>query len=191
MRIAMISVQHSPLSGTGSQSVHVAELAAALARAGHDVTVHTRRTARRQPAEVNTPQGYRVVWRDKPPSDQSSAPGANNRSGASFWNVRDAPASWLDGDDFVPNEPAADRTDSRTRSRIPDFMDDAPPMPASAPARAPAGRRTSQPAAPARDDGRSPKNAPQAKARGTRLPFAVLFGFGIALSAAVVLTTGI
>jgi len=137
------------------------------------------------------PQGYRVVWRDKPPYDQSSAPGANNRSGASFWNVRDAPASWLDGDDFVPNEPAADRTDSRTRSRIPDFMDDAPPMPASAPARAPAGRRTSQPAAPARDDGRSPKNAPQAKARGTRLPFAVLFGFGIALSAAVVLTTGI
>ena len=66
MRIAMISEHANPLAAlggvdAGGQNLHVAELSAALARAGHDVTVYTRRDARRQPASVETKQGYRVV----------------------------------------------------------------------------------------------------------------------------------
>lgn len=66
MRIAMISEHANPLAAlggvdAGGQNLHVAELSAALAGAGHDVTVYTRRDARRQPASVETEQGYRVV----------------------------------------------------------------------------------------------------------------------------------
>ncbi|MDN3359327.1 glycosyltransferase [Actinomadura sp. DC4] len=44
MRIDLVSEHASPLATTGGgQSVHVAGLAAALARRGHEVTVHTRR----------------------------------------------------------------------------------------------------------------------------------------------------
>jgi glycosyltransferase involved in cell wall biosynthesis len=57
MRIAMISAHFSPLAAPG---VHVAALAAALGRAGHDVTVHTRKDGRGQPLEVDA-DGYRVV----------------------------------------------------------------------------------------------------------------------------------
>ncbi|WIX99340.1 glycosyltransferase [Amycolatopsis mongoliensis] len=66
MKIAMVSEHANPLAapgGTdaGGQNVHVAELSAALTRAGHDVTVHTRRESRDEPPEVRAPQGYRVV----------------------------------------------------------------------------------------------------------------------------------
>lgn len=54
MRIAMVSEHASPLAcitgeDAGGQNVHVAELAVALARRGHEVVVYTRR------AEVSTP----------------------------------------------------------------------------------------------------------------------------------------
>ena len=50
MRIAMISEHASPLAvlggeDAGGQNVHVAELSAALAAAGHEVRVYTRRDA--------------------------------------------------------------------------------------------------------------------------------------------------
>ncbi|OXM57230.1 glycosyl transferase [Amycolatopsis thailandensis] len=66
MRIAMVSEHASPLAAlggadAGGQNVHVAELSAALSRAGHDVTVYTRRENRRVPATVEAPQGYRIV----------------------------------------------------------------------------------------------------------------------------------
>jgi glycosyltransferase involved in cell wall biosynthesis len=66
MKIAMVSEHANPLAtlgeaDAGGQNVHVAELSAALVRAGHEVTVHTRRESTRQPAEVVTPEGYLVV----------------------------------------------------------------------------------------------------------------------------------
>lgn len=66
MRIAMISQHASPLAAlggvdVGGQNVHVAELAAAMARGGHRVTVYTRRDDRQLPECVETPQGYTVV----------------------------------------------------------------------------------------------------------------------------------
>ncbi|MGH3760357.1 glycosyltransferase [Actinophytocola sp.] len=63
MRIAMVSGHASPLGGpdAGGQHVHVAELSKALARQGHDVTVHTRRDTPGQPDEVRTDDGYRVL----------------------------------------------------------------------------------------------------------------------------------
>jgi glycosyltransferase involved in cell wall biosynthesis len=66
MKIAMVSAHASPLAApgeadAGGQNVHVAELSAALTRAGHDVTVHTRRESPDAPAEVTAPPGYRVV----------------------------------------------------------------------------------------------------------------------------------
>lgn len=66
MRIAMISEHASPLAvvgglDAGGRNVHVAELSAALARRGHDVTVYTRRTAADAPDRVAAPQGYTVV----------------------------------------------------------------------------------------------------------------------------------
>jgi D-inositol-3-phosphate glycosyltransferase len=66
MNIAMVSAQASPLAATGGsdpggQSVHVAELSAALARRGHQVGVYTRRDDPDLPESVETPQGYNVV----------------------------------------------------------------------------------------------------------------------------------
>ncbi|MEV7041496.1 glycosyltransferase family 1 protein [Amycolatopsis sp. NPDC051061] len=66
MKIAMVSEHANPLAtlgeaDAGGQNVHVAELSAALTRAGHDVTVYTRRESRDEPAAVRAPQGYRVV----------------------------------------------------------------------------------------------------------------------------------
>jgi D-inositol-3-phosphate glycosyltransferase len=66
MNIAMISAQARPLVATageeaGEQSVHVAELSAALARRGHRVTVYTRRDDPRLSESVETPQGYTVI----------------------------------------------------------------------------------------------------------------------------------
>lgn len=66
MKIAMVSEHASPLAAlggvdAGGQNVHVAELSAALARRGHEVTVYTRRDDPALPERVRTPQGYTVV----------------------------------------------------------------------------------------------------------------------------------
>lgn len=66
MKIAMVSVHASPLAMLGgaaacAQNIHVAELSAAFARAGHDVTVYTRRDDPDLPDVVETPQGYTVA----------------------------------------------------------------------------------------------------------------------------------
>jgi glycosyltransferase involved in cell wall biosynthesis len=62
----MISEHANPLAAlgevdAGGQNLHVAELSGALAAAGHDVTVYTRRDDPAQSADRVTPQGYRVV----------------------------------------------------------------------------------------------------------------------------------
>ncbi|EHR49819.1 glycosyltransferase [Saccharomonospora marina XMU15] len=66
MKISMVSEHASPLAALGEadgggQNVHVAELSAGLTRAGHEVTVYTRREDDVQPDEVHMPAGYRVV----------------------------------------------------------------------------------------------------------------------------------
>ncbi|TWP53659.1 glycosyltransferase family 1 protein [Lentzea tibetensis] len=66
MRIAMVSEHASPLPApdavdVGPQSRHVAELAAALCRHGHEVTVYTRRDAPHLPDLVRADRGYQVV----------------------------------------------------------------------------------------------------------------------------------
>jgi D-inositol-3-phosphate glycosyltransferase len=66
VKVAMISEHASPLAAlggehAGGQNVHVAELSAAIARLGHDVTVYTRRTDPESPERVTTPQGYTVI----------------------------------------------------------------------------------------------------------------------------------
>ncbi|MFD1152559.1 glycosyltransferase, partial [Saccharothrix hoggarensis] len=66
MRIAVVSAHANPLpvlgdAEEGGQDVHVADLAAALAEAGHDVVVHTRRDSVRSPDHVRTRRGYDVV----------------------------------------------------------------------------------------------------------------------------------
>lgn len=66
MRIAMISEHASPLAvlggeDAGGQNTHVAELAAALAAAGHDVRVYTRRDSVALPEAVRADDGYEVV----------------------------------------------------------------------------------------------------------------------------------
>ena len=66
MRIALVSEHASPLAVVGSvdaggQNVHVAALAAELARLGHRVVVYTRRDAPDQAGRVETEAGYAVV----------------------------------------------------------------------------------------------------------------------------------
>ncbi|MCW1958647.1 MAG: glycosyltransferase [Mycobacterium sp.] len=66
MKIAMVSAHASPLAALGGvdfggQNVHVAELSAAMARRGHEVTVYTRRDKPYGPECVRTQQGYSVV----------------------------------------------------------------------------------------------------------------------------------
>lgn len=66
MKIAMVSEHASPLAvlsgvDAGGQNVAVAELSAAMARRGHDVTVYTRRDSADLPEQVETPQGYTVL----------------------------------------------------------------------------------------------------------------------------------
>lgn len=65
MRIAMVSEHASPLAAVGSvdaggQNVHVAALATALARAGHEVVVHTRRDDPALPRRVAMAPGVVV-----------------------------------------------------------------------------------------------------------------------------------
>jgi glycosyltransferase involved in cell wall biosynthesis len=66
MKIAMVSEHASPLAvlggvDAGGQNVYVAELSAALARRGHEVSVYTRRDDPGLPERLQTPQGYTVV----------------------------------------------------------------------------------------------------------------------------------
>ena len=66
MRIAMISEHASPLAAlggedAGGQNTHVAELSAALAEAGHDVRVYTRRDGVELPAAVPMRDGVTVL----------------------------------------------------------------------------------------------------------------------------------
>nr|BFE69523.1 glycosyltransferase family 1 protein [Actinoplanes digitatis] len=63
MRIAMISEQASPLptAAAGAQQRHVADLSTALAAAGHDVRVYTRRDAPGLPGVVPMGEGVHVV----------------------------------------------------------------------------------------------------------------------------------
>lgn len=74
MRIAMISEHASPLAAlggedAGGQNTHVAELAAALADAGHDVRVYTRRDDPALPASVPVRPGVAVVHVDAGPPE--------------------------------------------------------------------------------------------------------------------------
>src|SRR5215210_6767281 len=66
LRIDLVSEHASPLAAiggvdAGGQNVHVAALAAGLARRGHQVTVHTRRDDEALPEQVVTQDGYSVV----------------------------------------------------------------------------------------------------------------------------------
>jgi len=66
LTIDMVSEHASPLAAiggvdAGGQNVHVAALAAGLARRGHTVTVHTRREDPDQPDRVRTADGYDVA----------------------------------------------------------------------------------------------------------------------------------
>jgi glycosyltransferase involved in cell wall biosynthesis len=66
MRIDLVSEHASPLAtiggvDAGGQNVHVAALAAGLARRGHEVTVHTRRDDASLPERVVVQDGYNVV----------------------------------------------------------------------------------------------------------------------------------
>src|SRR4051794_20760869 len=66
MRIALVSEHASPLAAiggvdAGGQNVHVAALAAGLARRGHEVTVHTRRDDAALPDRMTTVDGYDVA----------------------------------------------------------------------------------------------------------------------------------
>ncbi|WP_112274156.1 glycosyltransferase [Lentzea terrae] len=75
MRIAMVSEHASPLAAlggadAGGQNVHVAALAAALVRRGHEVAVYTRRDARGLPRRVSTSDGYEVVHVPAGPAKQ-------------------------------------------------------------------------------------------------------------------------
>jgi len=73
MRIAMVSEHASPLAAiggvdSGGQNVHVDSLARALARAGHDVTVHTRRDSAELPDRVRIADGVLVEHLDAGPA---------------------------------------------------------------------------------------------------------------------------
>ena len=74
MRIAMVSEHASPLAAVGGvdaggQNVHVESLARALARAGHDVTVFTRRDSADLPTQVRTDDGVLVEHIDAGPAE--------------------------------------------------------------------------------------------------------------------------
>ena len=77
MRIALVSEHASPLAAiggvdAGGQNVHVAELAAGLARLGHSVAVYTRRDDSDLPERLTTSAGYEVVHVPAGPAEQVS-----------------------------------------------------------------------------------------------------------------------
>ncbi|WP_179469070.1 glycosyltransferase [Mycolicibacterium vinylchloridicum] len=101
MRAAMVSVNASPLVddtglAAGGQNIYVAEMSAAMAGRGHDVTVYTRRSDPRSPQRIVTPQGYTVVHVDAGPAEpiaESQLPeylGEFSHTLAAQWTV-DAP----------------------------------------------------------------------------------------------------
>jgi glycosyltransferase involved in cell wall biosynthesis len=74
MKIAMVSEHASPLAAVGGvdaggQNVHVEALSRALARAGHEVTVHTRRDSADLPARIRTEDGVLVEHLDAGPPE--------------------------------------------------------------------------------------------------------------------------
>jgi D-inositol-3-phosphate glycosyltransferase len=74
MKIGMVSEHASPLAvlggvDAGGQNVHVAELAAALVRRGHRVTVYTRRDDATLPVAVEMPSSVTVVHVDAGPPE--------------------------------------------------------------------------------------------------------------------------
>ncbi|MFG1951428.1 glycosyltransferase [Micromonospora sp. NPDC048830] len=75
MRIGLVSVHPSPLAVGGGEDAagrgaHLADLAAALAGAGHDVRVYTRRDSPALPEAVSTADGYQVVHVPAGPPDR-------------------------------------------------------------------------------------------------------------------------
>ena len=73
-KIDLVSEHASPLADpggpdAGGQNVHVRELAEALVRAGHEVTVWTRRDAAELPPTVTTEAGVRVRHLDAGPAE--------------------------------------------------------------------------------------------------------------------------
>ncbi|MFF4126310.1 glycosyltransferase [Microbispora rosea] len=77
MKIAMVSEHASPLAtlggvDAGGQNVHVAALARELARAGHEVTVYTRRDREDLPETVAFGQGVDVVHVPAGPASEIS-----------------------------------------------------------------------------------------------------------------------
>ncbi|MGA3489144.1 glycosyltransferase [Micromonosporaceae bacterium DT55] len=106
MRIAMISEHASPLAvlggaDAGGQNTHVAELSAALAAAGHDVRVYTRRDCPDLPTVVHTADRVTVV------------------------HVPAGPAEPVPKDDLLPHMPAFSRwlsTQWRTGSWAPQVV---------------------------------------------------------------------
>ena len=104
MRIAMVSEHASPLAAPGSpdaggQNVHVSELSRALAAAGHEVTVLTRRDDPALPELVPLHPG--VVVR----------------------HVDAGPARPIPKDDLVPHLPAlADGLERAWRAEPPDVV---------------------------------------------------------------------
>ncbi|WP_026929742.1 glycosyltransferase [Glycomyces tenuis] len=75
MKIAMVSEHASPLAAmggedAGGQNVHVAQLAAALTRQGHAVSVYTRRDRPEPPERAEAPDGYEVVHVEAGPPER-------------------------------------------------------------------------------------------------------------------------
>lgn len=75
MKIAMVAAHADPLADItapdfGAQNIHVAELSAGLTRAGHAVTVYTRRDCPDGARERVADAGYRVVRIDAGPAAQ-------------------------------------------------------------------------------------------------------------------------
>lgn len=74
MKIAMVSEHASPLAplggvDAGGQNVHVAELSSALASAGHEVVVHTRRSGPEQPYRQEFRVGVTVQHQNAGPAE--------------------------------------------------------------------------------------------------------------------------
>ena len=72
LNISMVSVNADPLAQVGNsvagrQHLHVDELSSALVRAGHDVTVYTRRQSAHGPDRVRARGGYTVVYAEAGP----------------------------------------------------------------------------------------------------------------------------
>lgn len=75
MKIAMVSEHASPLAAmggadAGGQNVHVAQLAAALSRQDHEVSVYSRRDRPDLPERIASPDGYEVVHIEAGPAER-------------------------------------------------------------------------------------------------------------------------